>query len=184
MQTKAKAVFLDRDGVINDVIDRGEDCVITGKKVRWTAPWTYGEFRLKEGVAEVLAEIGQLGFLRILVTNQPDIAYGKMTRDTHERIMARIKELPFDDVAVCFHTRYDGCSCKKPKPGMLSTAAEKLNIDLASSYIIGDTSDDVGAGEAAGCMTILVTGEQNQGASADYRVKNLTEAVEVIKKHI
>lgn len=182
MRRRTKAVFLDRDGVINDVVDRGDDCVVAGKKVRWTAPWTYDEFHITEGAHEALENISQLGYLRILVTNQPDIAYGAMTRDAHERIMADVKELPFDDIAVCFHTRYDGCSCKKPKPGMLIAAAEKWNIDLPSSYIIGDTSDDVGTGTAAGCTTILIAGEQSESVAPDYRVSNLGEAVEIIKQ--
>ncbi len=184
MRKKAKAVFLDRDGVINDVVDRGDNCVVGGKKVRFTAPWTYDEFRLKEGVPEALEEICRCGYLRILVTNQPDMAYGTMTRDAYDRIMADIKKLPLDDSMVCLHTRYDGCSCKKPKPGMLITAAEKWNIDLVSSYIIGDTDEDIGAGTHAGCRTILIAGRQNEGIEADYRATNLREAVTIIKQQV
>jgi len=176
------AIFIDRDGVLNDVVDRGEDFFVQGKKVRRTAPFRYDEFHLKSGVPETLEQIGNLGFLRILVTNQPDIAYGTMTPKEHERIMADVKKLPLDDIFVCLHGRNDNCECKKPKPGMLLQAAKKWDIDLASSYIVGDGKGDMEAGRAAGCATILIKTDYNEGTEANMYIDNLAEILTVIKK--
>src|SRR3989338_8612220 len=157
MAGNKRAVFFDRDGVINDVIDRGKNFYVKGKKVRWTAPFQFNEFRLKPGVEELLKRIGEAGFLRILLTNQPDIAYGLLTTDQHNRIMDEVKKLPFEDIFICLHSRFDNCICKKPKPGMLFEATRKHGINLQSSYVIGDSDSDIKAGDAAGCTTILIT---------------------------
>lgn len=184
MNTKKQAIFIDRDGVLNDIVDRGEDFFVQGKKVRRTAPFRYDEFHLKSGVFEALEQIGKLGFLRVLVTNQPDIAYKTMTEAEHERIMADVKKLPLDDIFVCLHGRNDNCDCKKPKPGMLLQAAKKWDIDLASSYIVGDGKGDMEAGRAAGCATILIKTEYNEGTEADMYIDNFTEAPAVLKNKI
>ncbi|MBI2020939.1 HAD-IIIA family hydrolase [Candidatus Giovannonibacteria bacterium] len=173
---KKRAVFLDRDGVINEVVDRGENCEVLGKKVRWTAPWSYQEFRIKSGVNDELSKLGGLGFLKILVTNQPDLTYGLLSQEDHNLIMKDIGKLPFDDVYVCIHGRNDGCDCKKPKPGMLLSAANKWGIDLKGSFIVGDSGSDIEAGKSAGVSTILINGEQNLGVEADYHVSDLPEA--------
>ncbi len=178
-----QAVFFDRDGVINNAIDRGNDFFVAGKKVRWTAPFNLGEFKLKVGTEEALKQIGELGFLRILVTNQPDIAYKTMTQAEHDRIMTKVKKLPFDDIFVCVHGRDDGCECKKPRPGMLLEAAEKWGIDLGTSFMIGDTACDMGAAKAVGCRMILIDGDYNKTLAADIRVSDLREAALVIKNH-
>jgi D-glycero-D-manno-heptose 1,7-bisphosphate phosphatase len=180
MAIKKPAIFLDRDGVINDTVDRGENFFVYGKKVRWTAPFKFNEFKLKTGIAATLKLIGQSGFLRILVSNQPDIAYGTMPLAEHEKIMAEVKKLPLDDIFICVHGRDDNCECKKPKPGMLFSAAKKHNIDLASSYIIGDTQSDVSAGKAAGCATVLINRIYNQDLTADFRIKNLLDIIKII----
>jgi D-glycero-D-manno-heptose 1,7-bisphosphate phosphatase len=125
-----KAVFLDRDGVINHCVDRGL-ADIASAKVRWTAPYRYDEFKLKSGARESLELLGRHGLLRILVTNQPDIAYGNPSPEDHERIMAEIKNLPLNDIFICYHRREEGCVCKKPLTGMLLEAARKWDIDLA-----------------------------------------------------
>lgn len=183
MDTKRQAIFLDRDGVINDVVDRGENFFVQGKKVRWTAPFNFSEFKLKAGAAEALKQIGELGYLRILATNQPDMAYGTMAQAEHDRIMAEIKKLPLDDIFVCVHGRDDGCACKKPRPGMLLAAAKKWQIDLPASFMIGDTASDTEAAKAVGCRTILIDGYYNKTLAADVRVLNLPEAALAIKNY-
>lgn len=180
MNTK-RAIFLDRDGVINDTVDRGENCFIQGKKVRWTAPWAYDEFHLKTGVLEALQAFHEAGYLVILATNQPDIAYGTMTREEHERIMAEVRKLPLDDIFVCEHGRDDGCECKKSKPGMLLDAAKKWGIDMAQSYLVGDTKNDAAAGRAAGCKVIIVDDGRNNELDADYKVSGLQEVQKLIE---
>jgi len=176
-----RAIFFDRDGVINDVIDRGDNCVVKGREVRFTAPWKYEEFKINDGVNELLKKLKGLGFLIILTTNQPDICYGTMAAADHEKIMAEVEKLPFDDIFVCPHGREDGCVCKKPKPGMLLAAANKYNIDLTSSFMIGDTKSDIGAGKAVGCTTVLLEREYNMGVEADIRVAKLIHITGIIK---
>jgi D-glycero-D-manno-heptose 1,7-bisphosphate phosphatase len=180
MISKRQSVFIDRDGVIIDVVDRGENFFVKGKKARWTAPFKYDEFRVKEGVAEALGKIKALGFLLILVSNQPDIAYGTMSKNDSDKMMKKIKKFPFDDIFVCYHGREEGCDCKKPKPGMLLEAQKKWNIDLNSSYMIGDTANDMTAGKAAGCRCILIDAEYNKDVKSDFRAKSLLEAVKNI----
>ena len=120
----------------------------------------------------------------ILITNQPDVAYGTMKRNDHEKIMSEVRALSFYDIFVCEHGREDGCVCKKPKPGMLLEAAKKHKIDLASSYMVGDTKNDMEAGKSAGCTTILVEQHYNTDAEADIRVKNLCEIVDLLEKSL
>ncbi len=178
---KRVAVFLDRDGVINDVVDRGDDFSVKGKKVKMTAPYKYDEFHIKEGVREALEKIKALGFLLILASNQPDIKYGLMTEEDNKEIMEEIKKLPLDDIFICYHGRDDNCPCKKPKPGMLLAAQEKWDIDLSSSCMIGDTANDMMAGWAAGCKTILIDCFYNRDIQSDFRVQNLLEAACLIR---
>lgn len=175
-----KAVFFDRDGVLNEVIDRGENFFVQGKKVRWTAPFNFSEFNLKSGVVEILEAIGKLGYLRILATNQPDITYGTMPPEEHERIMAVVKKLPLDDIYVCPHGRNDGCLCKKPLPGMLLEAAKKWDIHLPSSYMIGDTKSDLEAAKAAGVRSVIVTDGRNNDLEPDLRIENLFSILDII----
>lgn len=182
MFVKKRAVFLDRDGVINEAVDRGDNFFVNGKKVRWTAPFNRSELCLKPDIKKSLDKIGEWGFLRILITSQPDVAYGTLSRQEHDSIMAEIAKLPLDDIFVCLHGRDDGCNCKKPKPGLLLKAADKWQIDLSSSLIIGDTVKDVEAGRAAGCVTAVIDYPYNQEAGADIRAKDLLEAVEKFKK--
>ncbi|OGH64474.1 MAG: hypothetical protein A2821_03060 [Candidatus Magasanikbacteria bacterium RIFCSPHIGHO2_01_FULL_41_23] len=172
---KHRAVFFDRDGILNDTVDRGEDFFVQGKKVRYTAPFSYKEFCPKTGIEEVLNTIHSLDFLCILVTNQPDITYGTMSLVEHERIMSEVKTWPLDDIFVCMHGRDGGCVCKKPLPGMILEAAKKWNIDLGRSFIVGDTQNDIQAGTNAGCQAILIDAVNNQELAAEHRIKNLDE---------
>ncbi|MBI5412999.1 HAD-IIIA family hydrolase [Candidatus Peregrinibacteria bacterium] len=180
MTTPRRAIFLDRDGVLNEVIDRGDNYFVQEKKVKWTAPWTYSEFHLKPEVSGALQAFRDAGYIVILATNQPDMAYGTMTREDHERIMADVRILPLDDIFVCEHGRDNGCECKKPKPGMLLAAAEKWNIDLTQSYMIGDTESDIIAGRAAGCKVVFVEDGRNSEIETEYRVKTLTEFSKIL----
>lgn len=175
-----RVVFLDRDGVINDMVFRGENFEILGKKVPWSAPFRYNEFKIKPGVRESLQKMREAGWLNILTTNQPDVAYGFLPAAEHERIMAEVKALPLDDIYICLHTRYANCECKKPKAGMLFSAAKKWNIDLSASIMIGDSASDMGAARAAGCKFILINHETNAGLDCEVRVNNLNEAIKLI----
>ena len=169
-----KAVFLDRDGVINANLDRD------GKPV---APTTLAEFRILPGAVEAARRLKDAGFLLVVVTNQPDVATGRTPKATMEAMHAEIRRLmPIDDFMICLHTDADRCSCRKPKPGLILDAAAKHGIDLSSSTIVGDRWRDVLAGQAAGCRTIFVDYGyvQDQPAQPDKTVTSLTEAADFI----
>lgn len=169
-----KAIFLDRDGVINKLILR------EGKA---QAPYTLEEFELLPGVEESLAKMRAADYLTIIVTNQPDVARGWVKKESVELINKRIKELlPINDIKICFHTNSDLCLCRKPMPGMLLEAALEWKIDLSASYMIGDRYGDVAAGVKAGCRTILVGAGDAQGdfPSPDHHVASLLEGMPFI----
>jgi D-glycero-D-manno-heptose 1,7-bisphosphate phosphatase len=143
-----RAVFLDRDGVLNCALVRDG---------RPYPPATLDEFEILPGVAEALRALDDAGFLLIVATNQPDVARGLQRREVVEAMHRRLlDELPLDDIKVCYETDESRCACYKPKPGMLLEAARELGIALASSYMVGDRWRDVGAGKAAGCFTIFI----------------------------
>lgn len=166
---KKKAIFLDRDGVINKLVMRD------GKG---RAPYTLEDFELFPGVVEACQKLKEAGFLTIIVTNQPDVARGWVGEDRVHLINDKIKELlPIDDIKICFHTEKDGCDCRKPMAGMLLSSALEWEIDLGSSYMLGDRYGDILAGVTAGCKTFLVGEGDAQGAypSPDYKVTSLFE---------
>lgn len=140
-----RAVFLDRDGVINRSIIRD------GKPF---APVNASEFELLPGVAGALQRLRDSGFLNIVVTNQPDLATGKQRREDLDALHERLKaELAIDAIRVCGHVEADACACRKPKPGLILDAAREFGIELGTSYMVGDRWRDVAAGQQAGCRT-------------------------------
>ena len=167
-----RAVFFDRDGVINKVILRDE---------KPFSPRNLDEFVFNDGIREVVHELQSAGYRVIVITNQPDLARGHITRETLEGMTQRTREeILYDDVFICPHDDADQCSCRKPKPGMLLDAARKWALDLKASYFIGDTWKDMEAGKAAGCKTILLDAVYNQEVHCDVRVKSLMEAASCI----
>ena len=173
---KHKAVFLDRDGVINEVIMR------EGKV---SCPWKIEEFKILPDVKNYLKSLKEMGFLNVIFTNQPDISRGFLKREELEKMHKIIEEeLPVDEIAFCPHDDKDNCSCRKPKPGLILEAAKKWSLDLKNSFVIGDGWKDVLAGKSAGCKTILIRRNYNQDLKDyyDFEVNSLKEAVEIIKK--
>ena len=172
---KNKAVFLDRDGVINRASIRD------GKPF---SPGTMEELEILPGVPEALRQLKSHGYKMLVVTNQPDVGRGKQSRESldaiHQDLLARF---PLDDILVCCHTDADNCSCRKPLPGMLIEAAKKHNVDLAISFMVGDRWRDIDAGYNAGCRTILIDygySERSSEHSPDLRVGSLAEAADWI----
>lgn len=167
-----RAVFLDRDGVINRAVMRD------GKPY---APAFVDELEILPGVDAALARLRAAGYALIVVTNQPDIARGTTTREAVDAIHAFMRaELPLDEVRVCPHDDADDCPCRKPKPGLL--LAEPV-YDVAASYMVGDRWRDIEAGRAAGCRaTILVDYAYAEGlvSEPDVRVSSLSEAADWI----
>jgi D-glycero-D-manno-heptose 1,7-bisphosphate phosphatase len=167
-EVSRRAVFLDRDGVLN----------------RAPTPRTLLELQVLPGVPEALRLLGEAGFLRIVVTNQPDVARGLQSRAGVEEIhRALASQLPLDDVLTCFHDDSDGCECRKPKPGLLTRAAASHDIDLARSFLVGDRGVDIAAGRAAGCTTFLVPSPSpgKGDGGPDHRVRDLLEAAQRIR---
>jgi D-glycero-D-manno-heptose 1,7-bisphosphate phosphatase len=146
--TGQRAVFLDRDGVINQAIVRD------GKPY---PPSGVGELKIVAGAAEALRDLKRAGFLLIVVTNQPDIARGTQSPNAVDAIhQALANVLALDDFFVCPHDDSDQCDCRKPLPGLLLRAAEKYDIDISRSFMVGDRRRDVDAGASTGCATVWI----------------------------
>lgn len=169
-----RAVFLDRDGVINRAVVR------EGKPY---PPAGLDELEILPGVGEALAKLKAAGFVLIVVSNQPDVARGTTPRATVEAINAILgKALPIDEFVMCYHDSSDGCRCRKPKPGMLLDAASRWTLDLRASFMVGDRWRDVEAGQHAGCKTVFIDYgyDEKQPERVDYRVASLSEALPFI----
>lgn len=171
-----RAVFLDRDGVLNNAVIR------EGKPY---PPAGLSEVQIMPGVRDGLQELHQAGYLLIVITNQPDVSRGRVTRESVEEINRYlIAELPLDDFRVCFHDNQDNCECRKPKPGNLLAAAGDFGIDLKASFMIGDRWSDVEAGRRAGCRTIYIENryQEQKPVDPDFSVKDFSLAVQCILK--
>ncbi len=143
-----RAIFLDRDGVLIESIMRD------GKPHSAMTPQ---DVRIIPGVPEACRELSRLGFLLVMVTNQPEIARGRISREFVEQTNeALARTLGLDDVEACPHDNDSNCQCRKPKPGMILQAAAKLGIDLPASVVVGDRWRDIAAGRSAGCKTVFV----------------------------
>jgi D-glycero-D-manno-heptose 1,7-bisphosphate phosphatase len=164
-----RAVFLDRDGVLNAAVVR--DGVPR-------PPGDLDEVEVLPGVEEACNRLRRAGFELVVVTNQPDIARGTQTEEAVRRINdALLMTLPLDEVVVCPHDDADGCACRKPKPGMLVDAAQRRGIDLNASFMVGDRWRDVEAGLRAGCRTVFVDcGYDERSVQPDVSVADLNEA--------
>jgi D-glycero-D-manno-heptose 1,7-bisphosphate phosphatase len=172
----SRAVFLDRDGVINRVLERN------GLPY---PPANLDEFEIYPEVPEACRRLKQAGFLLVVATNQPDVGRGTLKPEAVETIHAEMcRRLPLDRVEVCYHPGkgLSDCDCRKPKPGLLLRAAGGLGIELADSWMVGDRWRDVDCGHAAGCRTIFIDRNYAEALrqSPDFRVKNLLEAAEII----
>ena len=174
LSRKQKAIFLDRDGTLNKYVGFLTDI---------------NDFELLDGVAEAIKQINESGYLAIVASNQPVIARGEVTLEELQEIHNKMETLLgqkgayLDAIFYCPHHPHRGyegerpeykieCECRKPKPGMLLAAAEKYNIDLAASWMIGDSDNDIEAGLAAGCKVIKINTNSSELNSA---VKKILE---------
>jgi D-glycero-D-manno-heptose 1,7-bisphosphate phosphatase len=148
VRSAQRAVFLDRDGVLNEAIVRN------GKPY---PPRDLSELVIAHDARAALDELKRQGFLLIVVTNQPDIVRGKASRADVNKINGHLATmLPLDAIEVCDHDDDNQCDCRKPKPGLILRARERLGVDLATSFMVGDRWRDIEAGQRAGCRTILI----------------------------
>jgi D-glycero-D-manno-heptose 1,7-bisphosphate phosphatase len=170
-----KAVFLDRDGVINEV-----------KTKRVTFVNRSDQFYFLEGVLEAIKLLTDSNFLIFVVTNQGGVGLGYLSHEQLESIHDyMVKEIEkaggfIQEVSCCTHKPYEGCECRKPEAGMLLDLAKKYDLDTARSYMVGDRDVDIEAGGKAGCTTILLADGPSPLYNADYMFTNLMEAAEFI----
>jgi len=169
----ARAVFLDRDGVINRAL------IVDGKPY---PPDPVDSYEILPGVPEALIRLKQAGFLVIVVTNQPDVARGKTPKQSIEAMHQRLlTELALDDILACYHDG-DGCECRKPKPGALFEAARRHGIELAESFMVGDRWRDIEAGQRAGCACFFIdyAYQEQEPEQPFQRVTSLAQATDAI----
>ncbi len=169
-----RAVFLDRDGVLNRAVVRN------GKAYPPDGP---EELEVLPGVAEACASLRRAGYLLIVITNQPDVARGTQRQEIVEAINAALRfQIPVDDFRVCYHDDPDGCTCRKPQPGLLVKAAREWQIDLSNSFMVGDRWKDIEAGRRAGCATVLIDSGYTEAEQSlpDHSVSSLAEAADWI----
>jgi D-glycero-D-manno-heptose 1,7-bisphosphate phosphatase len=170
-----RAVFLDRDGTL---------IAATVREGRPYPPQNVQDLTILPGVPEALARLREAGFELVVVTNQPDVARGRQTREIVEAINALMGDaLGLTDIRVCWHDDPDDCACRKPRPGLIVDAARDGGVDLAASFVVGDRWRDVAAGQAAGCRTVLIDCGYDEApcpAPPDCQVATLSEAAEWI----
>ena len=178
MRAARRAVFLDRDGVLN---------IPEFREGRSFAPRRLEDFTLYEDAAASVAALKTAGFLTIAVTNQPDIGAGLVRADIvaamHERL---VQATGIDAVYVSPHTRKDACSCRKPNTGMLIKAVSRFGIDLSASFMVGDRISDVLAGQSAGCRTVFIDlgyTAEDKPAAVDHICTGVAAAADWILEH-
>jgi D-glycero-D-manno-heptose 1,7-bisphosphate phosphatase len=150
-------VFLDRDGVLNDVAGDGRVAL---------SPRSIDEVRIAAGADAAVARLRAAGFVLVVVTNQPDVARGTLAESEAIAITASVVDaLELDDAFVCTHDGPDGCGCRKPRPGLLTAARDAWALDLDRSWLIGDRWVDVGAAAAAGVRAVLLERDYSMDAA-------------------
>ncbi len=170
-----RAVFLDRDGVLNRAFVR--DGIPH-------PPEAVAEFEILPGVPEACQRLKAAGYFLIVATNQPDVGRGTQDRATVEEMhRLLLASAPIDAVEVCWHSgRGEPCACRKPLPGMLLAAAARHDLDLRLSWMIGDRWRDIDCGAAAGCRTIFIEGGHSEPlrVSPDFTARSLAEAADIV----
>ena len=173
-QARKRAVFLDRDGVINAAVVRER---------RPYPPADVASMQVLPGVADALLRIKALGFATIVVTNQPDIARGLSTNAAVGAINAQLlSTLAIDEIRICPHDNADNCHCRKPKPGLLLDAAAQHGLDLALSFMVGDRWRDVDCGKAAGVRNFFLDYGYDEPTATgyDWRVDSLAQVADIL----
>lgn len=167
-----RAVFLDRDGVVNPVVLKN------GKPY----PPSPKDYTLFPEAKIAISALKEAGFKIFIFTNQPDITKKIISQEELDGIHKMIyKELAIDEIVTCIHIDEDKCSCRKPKPGMILELQKKWKVTLNQSFVVGDRWRDIEAGENAGCNTILIgDGYNEKKISANRQAQNILEASNLI----
>ena len=169
-----RAVFLDRDGVLNRAVLRGG---------RPHPPGGLDELEITPDAPAALARLKGAGFRLVVVTNQPDVARGIQTRAGVEALHAALRaQLPVDEFRVCYHDDADACGCRKPAPGLLLEAARAADLDLSASFMVGDRWRDIAAGQRAGCASLFIDHDyaETRPTGSFVTLRSLSEAADHI----
>jgi len=193
-----KAIFLDRDGVLNKMVYNPDFGIVD-------SPTNPEQLEIIDGADQAVKILKDLGFLIFVVSNQPIIAKGKVTKELFDKIDLKFQDwfeargIKFDKVYYCLHhndvdqvknSQYlMDCDCRKPKPGMILEAVKDFDIDLKNSFMIGDGITDIQAGISAGCKTVFIGNMkcghcekfEEKNIKPDYVAKDLLSATEIIK---
>lgn len=196
-----RAVFFDRDGVINELVYEPESGIVD-------SPLKASQVSLVYGIVKLIKAVKDLGFITVVCSNQPSVGLGKTTLKNFNAIRSKIKFLlktqgaQLDLKYYCMHHPFAkikkykvSCNCRKPKIGLLKKAVKEHNIDLSKSWMIGDGVEDVIAGKNAGCKTILLANinstenlriiERQLGKiKPDFIIKKIPDSIEIIKKNL
>jgi D-glycero-D-manno-heptose 1,7-bisphosphate phosphatase len=166
-----KAIFFDRDGVINDVVVRGATV---------SSPRTFSEFHVLSEFASFFEQVAPMVAHTFVVSNQPDLSRKLLSLDEHNKINARLKEqFAFREIVYCHHDDSDQCQCRKPKPGMILELLSKYMLSPHECIIIGDRTKDILAGQAAGIKTILYRQSYNASVTCkpDFVVDSFSDVL-------
>ena len=181
---KKAALFIDRDGVLNKLKEENGNLY---------SPHRLEEFKVLPKISQAIRKAKSLGFITILITNQPDVSRGKITLTELDKMhKLLLKKTLIDDIFICPHDSHFQCHCRKPKNGLIKMAIKKWDIDIKNSFLVGDTWKDIYAGFNSGCKTILVRNPQNydkhfwskSDIRYDWSTKNLYDAVKKIEQRI
>ena len=173
---KNKAFFFDRDGILNKSIVKNN---------KPFSPRYPSELILNRELLSFIKNLRKKNFLSIVVSNQPDIKNGKLTKYSLNIINSIIKKyFLIDDIFICAHSKKDNCQCRKPRPGMLKKAAKKWNIDFKKSYMVGDRWKDMDAGVTMNCRTIFIdyNYDEIKPKLYDYKFKSISKMTKEIGK--
>ncbi len=175
-EPKKKVVFLDRDGVLNHLVKRAGS---------FNSPQNFEDFQLVAGAKEVVDSVRKMGYLVIVISNQPDISRRKLSQTDLDKMTDLLFEkLNIDDVFYCTHDDNNDNGCRKPAPGLFFIAQKKYNVDFNKSFMVGDTWKDVKAAKNANISMILLNKDYNQDLENVIRVNSLPEVVSLIKNGI
>jgi len=167
IEVKQKAIFFDRDGVLNQLVKRDGS---------YYSPQNFEDFHIVSDAMKVVNHVQKKGYLAIVISNQPDISRGKLEQSELDKMtQLLIHETKVDDVFYCTHDDDDDCGCRKPATGLFFAAQKKYNIDFNKSFMIGDTWKDVEAAKNASIAMILIRKEYNRELIVENDIQSLSE---------
>ena len=171
------AIFLDRDGVVNYPVIREN---------KPYAPLSLDELEIISEIKNVIHVFKQKKFKIFIITNQPDVARGKVKKEVIEDINNFIKsKLSIDEIFTCYHDDQDECECRKPKPGAFFVLAKKYDIDITRSIMVGDRAKDIEAAKNANIPSIFIDYGYNEMKPTEqkYTIKSVTELLRCLENH-